>query len=360
MIRETYIQTGRQTVLPDLTISLKKAAAVLAEVLLITCFLPTFFSCNKTNFTDNGNTRDSSDLKLKMELAVTKPKTCESLDIFIFEDDKMRRLDTYRRTVGTTPTSVSSRQGKKIIAAIANTAVDDEQLMGIRTYGDLAKLYTDLKNDDPENPVMYGEQKIDAGQDSRCELELKAFMAEIKINSLCCDFHARAYAGEKLKNVRIYLTNICSKVPFAGEPPAAPTDILNYGCLHEEDTCGFAAPGLVSRKLATPAGENVLTPDIHLYCYANTATTESIGSPFTRLVIEGELLGETVYYPIDINRGTGYFGTPGITGNQSYIYNITVTRRGVSDPDTPIMTDMFTNTLKVLPWKEQERRTIIF
>lgn len=360
MIKELYIHTGRQTVLPDLTISLKKATAVLAEVLLITCFLPTFFSCNKTNFTDNGNTRDSSDLKLKMELAVTKPKTCESLDIFIFEDDRMRRLDTYRRAVGTTSTSVSSRRGKKIMAVIANTDVDDAQLRDIRTYGDLTKLYTDLKNDDPESPVMYGEQKIDAGQDSRCELELKAFMAEIRINSLCCDFHARPYAGEKLKNVRIYLTNICSKVPFAGEPPETPTGILNYGYLHAEDTCGFAASGLISRKLAAPAGESVLSPDIRLYCYGNTAETEKIGSPFTRLVIEGELLGKTVYYPIDINRGLGCDGTPGITGNCSYIYDITVTRRGVSDPDTPILTDMFTNTLKVLPWKEQERRTIIF
>ena len=114
--------------------------------------------------------------------------------------------------------------------------------MHIRKYDDLLTLYTDLKNENPEYPVMCCEKKINVGNNGRIELELKALMAEIRINSLCCDFHARPYTGEKLENVRVYLTNVCSRVPLTGTPPKTPESILNYGRLNVSPDFVIASP----------------------------------------------------------------------------------------------------------------------
>lgn len=358
-----HISEGRRTILPDLTFFSLKITAVLAEILLTTCVMPAFLSCEHSIInTDIENTRDSSSLKHhSLELAVTKPETYESLDIFTFDDDKLRRLDSYQKiNYAGKNVDMASRSGRKIIVALANTGFSEKQLMHIRKYDDLLTLYTDLKNENPEYPVMCCEKKVNVGNNGRIELELKALMAEIRINSLCCDFHARPYNGEKLENVRVYLTNVCSRVPLTGTPPKTPESILNYGKFIVSDTLGFSYPGLIFRKVPIPVGENVIFPNIRLYCYGNLSETETLGSPFTRLVIEGELQGKKTYYPLDINREQTGNENCGITGNNAYIFDITITRRGMDNPDTVINTESIDCPLKIIPWEQLNNRTIKF
>lgn len=143
-----HISEGRRTILPNLTFFSLKITAVLAEILLTTCVLPAFLSCEHSiiNNTDIENTRDSSSLKHSLELAVTKPETYESLDIFTFDDDKLRRLDSYQKiNYASKNVDMASRSGRKIIVALANTGFSEKQLMHIRKYDDLLTLYTDLK-----------------------------------------------------------------------------------------------------------------------------------------------------------------------------------------------------------------------
>ena len=130
--------------------------------------------------------------------------------------------------------------------------------------------------------------------------------------------------------------------------------------LNVSDTLGFSYPGLIFRKVTVPVGENVILPDIRLYCYGNLSETETLGSPFTRLVIEGDLQGKKTYYPLDINREQTGNENCGITGNNAYVFDITITRRGMDSPEIVINTESVDCPLKIIPWEQRNNRTIKF
>ncbi len=163
-----------------------------------------------------------------------------------------------------------------------------------------------------------------------------------------------------LENVRVYLTNVSGRMPYIGHAPAAPESILNHGHLSDEDIRKFEGKCLIYNEM-TDIGESVVYPEIKLYCYENLVREEGLATPFTRLVIEGELDGKKTYYPLNINRGLWSDGeSNGLARNRSYTYDITLTRRGVNDPDNAIEMQEVQCNFQVKPWKDKERRTITF
>ena len=72
--------------------------------------------------------------------------------------------------------------------------------------------------------------------------------------------------------------------------------------LNPDDIRHFMNPGLVVGKIADMIGMEPSRPEICFLCYPNCAEDEGPGTPFTRLVIEGQIDGDTYYWPIDINR----------------------------------------------------------
>ena len=77
---------------------------------------------------------------------------------------------------------------------------------------------------------------------------------------------------------------------------------------------------------------------VDLYCYPNDSDDDMMGSPPTRMVVQGDIDGATYYYPVDINReGFGYTSGPhGLSRNVKYSYSLLITRKGSTDPDTPV------------------------
>ena len=69
------------------------------------------------------------------------------------------------------------------------------------------------------------------------------------------------------------------------------------------------------------------------------------GSPVTRLVIEGKLRGTTYYYPIDL---------PGLEADVQYRMDVTLTRAGTTDPDTPAAAGSIRLECQVLDWDGRE------
>jgi hypothetical protein len=118
---------------------------------------------------------------------------------------------------------------------------------------------------------------------------------------------------------------------------------LNAGRLDPDRTAALAHPETVFQTLAGPVGDEVVFPDLHFYAYPNPAAEDALGTPLTRLVIEGTLLGETCYYPISI--------TP-LEGGQSHVFDITLTRFGTADPDIPATRDQVRVSGAVAPWNE--------
>ena len=78
------------------------------------------------------------------------------------------------------------------------------------------------------------------------------------------------------------------------------------------------------------------------------------------MVIEGTLDGDRTYYPININREEGDAGASGVHRNMSYKYDITITRRGVDDPDTPVAVDMIGIPMFIEEWNGKSHRTITY
>ncbi len=339
--------------------------AVLAVWFLLLVSFPAFYSCSKKDvpppYSSTG-TEPAESAACRISVKAADGSKVSSLDIFFFNDDRLRKLDSWQHveTDGADFIDAASRQGRKILFILANARLSEDTCRGIRSYDDLGSLYSDIKDDLPDAPVMSGESRVSAGNESNCCIPLSPLMSEVVLNSISCDFHGHPYAGEMLRDVKIYLTNICGRYPFTGDAASVPECILNHGKLSDDDVAGFKGGCLIYCG-TTDIGESVLFPEIHLYCYPNTATEEGLGTPFTRLVIEGSIAGKKTFYPINVNRGAWQSGNvPGITRNSSYIYDITLTRTGVNDPETAIETGNLMCSFEVSPWKSMDRRVITY
>ena len=357
---------GRRKVLTYLPIIFSVAVLVKALLLLILC--PAFISCSENIEPDPEDSGTPADNAAAADILLLRsPLAAGVLDVFCFNDDKLRKLDSYQRITTTEEpdrVEVASGSGGIIMDVIANSPLTPEDCGSVFSYDDILKLHSELVNDNPERPVMTGECRIGPGFGRECRMTLEPILACISVNSICCDFHKRPYKDATLKNVSFYLTNISGRYPFFGPEPEAPAGILNYGGQNQEDIDLFVEPGMIRSGTIPEIGTSVIYPDIRLYCYPNRCPEESLGCPFTRLVIEGELDGEKTWYPININRGllpagtsSGY-GTSGPERNHTYTYDITITRKGVSDPDIAFSLDGISCSFSVTPWETRPGRTI--
>ena len=192
-----------------------------------------------------------------------------------------------------------------------------------------------LADEDPAAPMLYGESA--AG--TMGQVTLRPMLAKITLHSIGCDFSGRAYAGERLQDVRAYLTYASQECrPFAPEDP--PSSWLNAGRLDEAATAALNHPEAILQTLSASLGGRIYPSD-GFYCYPNPSDGTTFGSPVTRLVIEGKLRGTTYYYPIDL---------PGLEADVQYRMDVTLTRTGTTDPDTPAVSGSIRLESQVLDW----------
>ena len=127
-------------------------SAVLAVTLLL---LPVFYSCTSTAPETAGTERN--DREEKTELTFKTDKAVKGyIDILYFNDDRLRKLDSYMRAElgGSRRTESASRAGKKILVTIANSPLNAEEYSKVLAYDDLQNLYAELKSENPDAPVM--------------------------------------------------------------------------------------------------------------------------------------------------------------------------------------------------------------
>ena len=105
-------------------------------------------------------------------------------------------------------------------------------------------------------------------------------------------------------------------------------------------TAALAHPEAVLRTLSASLGGRIY-PAAAFHCYPNPSDGSEFGSPVTRLVIEGKLRGTTYYYPIDL---------PGLKADVQYRLDVTLTRAGTTDPDTPAVAGSIRLESQVLDW----------
>ena len=261
----------------------------------------------------------------------------QGLDLLFFQDGPLFRLDAYQhldRVSGNRVTGTSSTAARKVVI-LSNYPAEAFAWSGVRSLSSLSDLPFRLADEDPAAPMLQGESE--AGSMGR--VVLRPMLAKVVLRSIACDFTGRAYVGERLQDVRAYLTYASQECrPFAPEDP--PSSWLNAGRLDEAGTAALAHPEAVLRSLSASLGGRIY-PSAEFFCYPNPSDGSEFGSPVTRLVIEGKLRGTTYYYPIDL---------PGLKADVQYRMDVTLTRAGTTDPDTPAVAGSIRLESQVLDW----------
>lgn len=283
------------------------------------------------------------------------------LDIFTFNTGKSGHLESYQHHDSHKGTQVelSSESGEKKIFICSNGQRDIYGWAAVSSFASLDKIQIELCNETRSNLCATGTGTIKAGSGAIEKIEMRRMVSEVVLKTLRCDFSGKAYEGQSLEDVSVYLTNVNSQCPITAERNILPAGIVNGGRLDLEDLEKFADPSMLYRCVDKVIDSRKSHLDISFICYPNESRTEGPGTPFTRLVIEGNIAGETFWWPISINRSDDA-ENPGISRNSRYEYDITITGKGTSDPDTPISTEMAEIHMNANPWREKEEQKEMF
>ncbi len=327
------------------------------------CLIPALiFGCSSDSPESQTNVSEEFS-EFRVRLKSDSESEADHTDLFVFNDDELRRIDSYQRVSGL-DVKAASRVGDKLLVAVSNSTLGTDDWRRISSYDSLMEEISLLSDEDPECPVMTGQTRITAGEDRVYDLKMDRLLSRISVRTLCADFHTTEYDGEPLTDVRIYLTNVNASCAIMKEENFRPEMIVNFSRLDSADLKNFRFSEMLCHEIPYNLTSSAISADISLCCYPNDAPEETYGSPFTRLVIEGRIRGETCYYPITVNREEDgvCFGTDGsgIGRNCLYSFDITVCRFGTSDPDTPVRKGDVIVNCTVEPWNEKDSETIIF
>jgi len=282
------------------------------------------------------------------------PLDGSTFDILTFEDDRLRRLDSYQRVedIMDNRAYISSTGGKKIFFFCSDSQRNRYSWTGIASYSSLGKLFCDIENENPHSPVITGECRAYAGES--CNITLHPLLSSITLKAICCDFSGTPYAQSTIRDVKVYLTNVSATCPIIQPEALSPSRIINTGMLNRYDMARFKHPEIISRHVTKELGRETIWPEIQLMCYPNPKTDNPADLP-TRLVVEGKINSETYYWPIEIGeKGKG------VSWNSHYIYDIFIRRKGVSDPDISVTPQQMEINMNVKPWKEIEEYIVPF
>lgn len=315
--------------------------------------LPAFF--NSCSTSPEISVRETA-LKISSD-----PSDVNSMDVFVFNDDPLQRLDCYQRIddIADWNGKIVSSSGNRIISVLANIPGDESRWLNVSSRAHLSQISVSLEEERRENAFMSGEIRLDTGSESLAGtgLRLEPMAGEIVLRSLSCDFSGKPYEGEKLEDIKVYLINVNAEQGILDGSPGR-WRFINVGRLEDNDLGRFWRKDLIMQEIPEEVGEDAVYPDIRLWCYTNDTAEETPGTPFTRLVIEGKISGRIWYWPINVNRenGTGN----GIVRNHRYIYDITINRKGSDDPDIPVNTEDIHINLEISQWEEKESYEVLF
>lgn len=324
-----------------------------SAILLLTLSIGYLQCTPASDFSESASTRGTtgkSGVEVSLEVSIVKSTSAEleigRIDAFVFNTTDGRLDCCQSFECPENKLDISSSSGDKTIYLIANTPARDYRWSEIGTLQNFRRMILRLENDSLEQPAMVGGANIKSSDRGKCSILLNPVGARICLNSLICDFSGTAYEGQKLKNLRVYLNNVNADTRIDSHINDA-FRFINVGALREDDVREFASPEIICHSLGVEVDKKGIKPKIEFLCYANPATEESLATPFTKLVIEGNIDGKTWYYPINIAGGAP------INSGVSYLYDIVLKRKGCTDPDTSISLTDIEMKFKIVQWKEK-------
>lgn len=308
-------------------------------------------SCQK-----EGLTQKMATFKLSWETDIPRP-CMQKLAVFCFNADSLGHLDSYQEIEGPVTDSIriASTGGRKRIIFCANMNLTANQISSIHTIYDLEECFCMLESLRLSSPLMLGEIETEAGEVSQT-IRMKPMTSEIELKSVSCSFKGTPYEGECIHDARIYLINVNAQCSLL-ESSQDIRRLVNIGMLNEADIQKFEDPEIIVRQAGQAIGETAVEMGFRFLCFHNMSSSESPGSPFTRLVLEGRIQGETYYWPLTINRSNG---GQGVSRNSRHVFDLKIRRKGSLDPDTEITIEECETLIEVKEWKEKEEYAVCF
>ena len=333
---------------------LKHSYQPVRDISILTILPALLYGCMYPAYPD---TSAETETTIQLEAVCKAADKFHTIDILSFNDNKLQRLDSYQRIISSDITKIKagSSPGDKIFEIIMNSQKECFDWAEINTRTGLKYINVNLENETEEAYVMTGTHHGPAGE--TCSISMKRLSSDILLRSINCDFSGKSYSGHTITEAKVYLTNINAECPIWNEGTYRPLRIVNNGKLNISDVSGFKDPGSIVRDIGKDIGTDIIKPDIKLRCYPNEFEEEGPGTPFTRIVIEGKVDGETYYWPININRKDN--GT-GVNRNSRYIYDIRIRRLGSKDPDFAIEPEDADIKLEIEEWEEKEEYGVRF
>lgn len=327
---------------------------------IVTLTFPVFLGCSKSEHPQDGDFTEAL-IMSSVKPAVHKYSGTQmlELDALVFNDDQMQQLECYQNIVwdGMESVLIGSCAGDKILLLCANLNVEKYFWKQYSSYSKALALESHLEDEDPHRPVMAACARISAGDED--EIYLERLSSEVILRSIRSDFSGKPYAGEKITDAKAYLTNLNATCRLIPQGDDRTNRVINHKGLVPHDLRSFRDSTMIFREIGAIDLEGI-HPSAGFICYPNNANEETIGTPFTRLVIEGKIMGETWYWPIDINRGFGSTPPEGIHRNNRYIFDINIRSKGTKDPDTPVKREMLETVFEVAKWEEKEEYSVTF
>ncbi len=237
------------------------------------------------------------------------------LDVFTFNDGNGGTIDSYQlnREHISGGVTILSGTGRRTVAVIANMEMDEETVAGIRSLEDLEQVESLIALDNPEYPVMSGVTSFECGKDKSCTVTLTPVLCELGV-SLRCSF-VEGWKGLEMEDVQVFLTGVNGRAAVMDGGSPVPTEILNCGDLSENDLQRLAVPRMLCQRIGRIKDGG--TASVSLFAYPNGTAAEGIGSPFTRVVVEGKVDGAVRQWAVPVK---------GLRRNTFCPVRITITR----------------------------------
>lgn len=340
------------TIISILTSFLKSVlGATLPMLAVLTC------SCMKESHQDMAENTETMRLELKSPEGRTVRPTGD-VEIFSFDADSLGRLNSYQKITGITDgnLSVCTTGGRKRIFVCCNSGMTSDEVMRIGSIEDLRTSFCMLEGVNREALPMCGNTETDTGSGHCTTINLTPMTSEIVLRSVCCRFTGTSYEGESITDARAYLTNVNAQCSLTDTSLFAQR-YINIGMLNMNDVERFTEQDIIIQDIGQDIEENRIQTDISFICFHNRCEDETPGSPFTRLVIEGKIRGETYYWPLTVNRAVDGHG---IGNNTRHVFDLTIRRKGSKDPDMDVFIEDKETIMEVLQWEEKEDYSVRF
>lgn len=256
-----------------------------------------------------------------------------NVQFFVFDGEV---LDAYKKVGSATSTTMTVKAGDKTVWAVVNAP----DISNVTTLTQLKAVSSTLLNN-ASNFVMVGSNTGTVPSEDPIEIEVKRIASRVVVKKVTAAFSNPAYASMSCKLVKMFLINAPGDINL--ELTNAPTTW--YAQRAYEAVTGLTdhlSTNGANHELNTSAFET----ECRHYCYPNPTIADSQATTWsarhTRMVIEVLLGSETFYYPITM---------PVLEPGKSYeIENLTITRKGSSNPDQPISLSDATFEISVKNW----------